>query len=107
MIIDASGGGHDFSEQLRALGVRHFAGTISHTTGKRCGYKWTIGKADLVYRLTDEQGPLNPADIQARLKPGASVWFCGPPAFGRALSRDLVAHGLAERHFHQELFQMR
>lgn len=37
----------------------------------------------------------------------ASVWFCGPPHFGRALRADLVAHGLPAAHFHQELFQMR
>ena len=48
-----------------------------------------------------------PADIQARLKPGASVWFCGPAAFGRALHTDLHAHGLAQDRFHQELFEMR
>ena len=37
----------------------------------------------------------------------ASVWFCGPPAFGRALRDDLLAHGLPRDAFHQELFQMR
>ena len=37
----------------------------------------------------------------------ASVWFCGPPAFGQALRKDFVAHGLPAGRFHQELFQMR
>ncbi|MBS0354698.1 MAG: ferric reductase-like transmembrane domain-containing protein [Proteobacteria bacterium] len=37
----------------------------------------------------------------------ASIWFCGPPAFGQALREDFVAHGLADADFHQELFQMR
>ncbi len=37
----------------------------------------------------------------------ASIWFCGPPAFGQALRADFAAHGLAPAHFHQELFQMR
>lgn len=37
----------------------------------------------------------------------ASVWFCGPPAFGEAVRNDLVAHGLDRGDFHQELFQMR
>ena len=37
----------------------------------------------------------------------ASVWFCGPAAFGDALRGDLVANGLATEHFHQELFNMR
>ncbi|MFA8442469.1 ferric reductase-like transmembrane domain-containing protein [Yoonia sp.] len=37
----------------------------------------------------------------------ASIWFCGPAAFGTALRRDLVAHGLRPTDFHQELFNMR
>lgn len=37
----------------------------------------------------------------------ASIWFCGPPAFGQALRKDFVANGLAADDFHQELFQMR
>lgn len=37
----------------------------------------------------------------------ASVWFCGPPEFGQSLRRDFEVNGLAAKHFHQELFQMR
>ena len=37
----------------------------------------------------------------------ASVWFCGPTAFGQALQRELTAAGLPARRFHQELFEMR
>ena len=37
----------------------------------------------------------------------ADVWFCGPPAFGRALKAALVAQGLPAADFHQELFEMR
>lgn len=37
----------------------------------------------------------------------ASVWFCGPVPFGRALRLDLTTHGLPPDAFHQELFQMR
>src|SRR5574343_581568 len=37
----------------------------------------------------------------------ASVWFCGPAAFGQALWRGLSAAGLARHDFHQELFEMR
>jgi ferredoxin-NADP reductase len=37
----------------------------------------------------------------------ASVWFCGPTAFGRALRADLLAQGLEPEAFHQELFEMR
>lgn len=37
----------------------------------------------------------------------ASIWFCGPAGFGSAIHRDMVANGLAESDFHQELFDMR
>lgn len=37
----------------------------------------------------------------------ASVWFCGPPAFGRTLGADLRAQGLPADRFHQERFEMR
>ncbi|MGE3877159.1 MAG: ferric reductase-like transmembrane domain-containing protein [Parvibaculaceae bacterium] len=38
----------------------------------------------------------------------ASVWFCGPVGFGKALRHDLAAQGLlVEERFHQELFEMR
>ncbi len=38
----------------------------------------------------------------------ASIWFCGPVGFGRALREDFVRHGLpADERFHQELFSMR
>lgn len=37
----------------------------------------------------------------------ASVWFCGPAAFGASLRKDLVAAGLSRGDFHQELFEMR
>jgi predicted ferric reductase len=37
----------------------------------------------------------------------ASVWFCGPARFGEAVRRDLLAHGLSARDFHQEMFEMR
>lgn len=37
----------------------------------------------------------------------AGIWFCGPTPFGQSLQKDLVAMGLPEARFHQELFQMR
>lgn len=53
-------------------------------------------------RLSGERLRHEVADWQA-----ASVWFCGPAGFGRALRDDLLAHGLRPQDFHQELFQMR
>lgn len=37
----------------------------------------------------------------------ASVWFCGPAAFGDALRQGLTAAGLAASDFHQEAFHFR
>lgn len=56
-----------------------------------------------------KDGLLNGERIRATVPDwaSASMWFCGPPAFGRSLRADFVAHGLPVRHFHQELFQMR
>lgn len=39
--------------------------------------------------------------------PSSSIWFCGPAGFGQSLKKDFKAHGLAEEHFNQELFNMR
>ena len=59
--------------------------------------------------VSSEDGRLTPEQIRA-LVPGwkdSSIWFCGPLAFGAALRRDFIRHGLAPAHFHQELFEMR
>ncbi|MCL2021353.1 MAG: ferric reductase-like transmembrane domain-containing protein [Betaproteobacteria bacterium] len=37
----------------------------------------------------------------------ASLWFCGPAAFGQTLRVDFAAEGASTRNFHQELFAMR
>jgi predicted ferric reductase len=37
----------------------------------------------------------------------ASLWFCGPSGFGRALRQGLVPRGFEAGRFHQELFEMR
>ncbi|WP_068635092.1 ferredoxin reductase family protein [Thauera butanivorans] len=59
--------------------------------------------------IGDGEGRLDGERLR-RTVPGwkdASVWFCGPSAFGRALRADLLAHGLPPGAFHQELFEMR
>ena len=58
-------------------------------------------------RLTDQQGPLDPAEIEARLKPNASVWFCGPAGWGEALAKTLTGNGLPREAFHREAFEFR
>lgn len=37
----------------------------------------------------------------------ASIWFCGPEGFGDAIRKDMAAHGVPVKRFHQELFNMR
>jgi predicted ferric reductase len=37
----------------------------------------------------------------------ASIWFCGPAAFGEAIKRDFAAHGMKRSRFHQEIFAWR
>lgn len=58
-------------------------------------------------RLTDSTGPLDPAEVSACLKPGSSVWFCGPAAWGAALARTLTGNGLPAEAFHREMFEFR
>jgi len=58
-------------------------------------------------RATDRDGPLDPAEVQACLKPKSSVWFCGPSAWGSSLARTLVASGLPAQAFHREIFEFR
>jgi predicted ferric reductase len=63
-----------------------------------------------LHLLVDGQdGRLNGERIRAAVPDwqSASLWFCGPPAFGQALREDFLAHGLPAARFHQELFQMR
>jgi len=54
-------------------------------------------------------GRLNGARLRAAVPDwkSASVWFCGPSGFGKALRQDLIGNGLPTRDFHQELFDMR
>lgn len=58
-------------------------------------------------RLTDRQGPLTTAEVAATLRPGSTVWFCGPAAWGKALGEALQRNGLSRRAFHQEAFEFR
>ena len=57
----------------------------------------------------ERDGLLNAARIADQVPDwrDADVWFCGPAPFGQTLKKDLVALGLPELRFHQELFQMR
>lgn len=60
--------------------------------------------------LVDARDGLLTGDRVRRAVPewrDASLWFCGPAGFGKALRRDFAAHGLPGLRWHQELFEMR
>jgi predicted ferric reductase len=58
-------------------------------------------------RVTERDGVLTTADVEACLRPDSSVWFCGPAAWGRALGRALTERRLPPAAFHQEAFEFR
>ncbi len=59
--------------------------------------------------VDDKDGLLDGARIRSTVPEwqSASIWFCGPIGFGKAIRQDLIANGLPPREFHQELFAMR
>lgn len=59
--------------------------------------------------VTPKDGRLTPEQIRAAVPEwrSASLWFCGPAAFGNALRKNFVGDGLPAESYHQELFEMR
>lgn len=87
----------DFFYSTRsAIGFPDQLAELCHAAGVR-----------LHHRQTDADGPLQPAEVSASLKPGSSVWFCGPAAWGEALARTLTSNGLPANAFHREIFEFR
>lgn len=59
--------------------------------------------------VTPRDGHLTPGRIRTEIPDWhlASIWYCGPTAFGEILRKDFLAKGLPLKGFHQELFEMR
>lgn len=59
--------------------------------------------------VTPRDGRLTPERIRELVPEwrSASLWFCGPTAFGTSLCQDFLKQGLPARHFHQEQFELR
>lgn len=59
--------------------------------------------------VTPKDGLLTAEQIRVALPDwrSASIWFCGPAAFGDTLSNDFITNGLPASDFHRELFEMR
>ena len=62
-----------------------------------------------LHRHVDEQSGFIAAEtIGAKLKPSASVWFCGPSRWGDSLKTFLKSrYGLPRNRFHREIFEFR
>ena len=58
-------------------------------------------------RLSDREGPFPAEEITGGNLAGRSVWFCGPLAWGDALSRLFRQRGLSAKDFHREAFEFR
>jgi len=69
----------------------------------------TAAKVRLHLWVTAEEGLLTAAQVKndASGWREADIWFCGPVAFGKSLRKELVAAGLPNEAFHQELFHLR
>ncbi len=66
-------------------------------------------RVDCHFLHTPRDGYLTGEKVRATVPEwtNASIWFCGPAAFGEAIRSDFAAHGLKPRSFHQELFAWR
>ncbi|MDR1349943.1 MAG: ferric reductase-like transmembrane domain-containing protein [Zoogloeaceae bacterium] len=58
-------------------------------------------------RHTQSEGQQPMRAISECLRDNASVWFCGPVGWGKALGKTLQAAGLDTRRYHRELFEFR
>lgn len=69
----------------------------------------SASNVNLHLMLDQQDGPLSGEKIRSAVPEwqSASIWFCGPAAFGQMLRKDMLAHGLPPERFHQELFAMR
>jgi len=95
--------------QRQAIDLFHPSSTRSHAAVDNLAADARAAGVALHLMLDETDGRLDGARLRGAVPDWrqASVWFCGPVAFGAALRRDLVAHGLAPADFHQELFEMR
>lgn len=66
------------------------------------GFARARGQLHLVAGGRDEGWPENDRAGWFRSGKEASAWFCDPVAFGHALRKNLLAHGLNPADFHQE-----
>lgn len=87
----------------------HPTAQINEVVRQKLSADVEASKVTLHLMVDDEDGHLDAERIRAAVPDWqqASIWFCGPPAFGEALRRDFIQYGLDADHFHQELFKLR
>ncbi|MFT6914756.1 MAG: putative ferric reductase [Motiliproteus sp.] len=87
----------------------HVTAEIDQTAITKLRADARTANVQLHLRVTPQDGRLTPEHIRAAVPEWseASLWFCGPSAFGDALRRDFLNRGLAVANYHQELFEMR
>ncbi len=93
----------------RTIDLFHTTREVDETALQRLAEDAAAARVRLHLLVDARDGQLTGERLRAAV-PGwgqADVWFCGPTGFGQAIRSDLVAHGLAEERFHQELFEMR
>ncbi len=93
----------------RPIDLFHPTGDFDETAIARLTEDAEAAGVRLHLLISGRDGRLDGDRIRSKVPEwkSASIWFCGPSDFGKALREDFVAHGLARRDFHQELFQMR
>lgn len=96
-------------DRQHSIDLFHPTGEYSTAAMKKLRADAAAAEVRLHLLVANQNGRLNGERLRQEVADwqAASVWFCGPAAFGRALRDDLVAHGLKPQDFHQELFQMR
>ena len=87
----------------------HVSSEVDDTAFDKLRADARAAKVNLYLHLTPRDGRLTPEKIRTAVPDWgtASMWFCGPAAFGSALRKDFLANGLSAGDFHQELFSMR
>lgn len=68
------------------------------------------GSVNLHILIDERDGQLTGERIRSAIPNwrNTSIWFCGPGSFGNSLRKDFAKQGYdVNKHFHQELFEMR
>jgi predicted ferric reductase len=101
---------HPNRDPLPAIDLFHTTSDYDETALSKLEADAQAAKVRLHVLIDARDGLLTGDRIRAAVPEwrNASIWFCGPAAFGEALRQDFAAHGMpVAGRFHQELFAMR